>query len=128
MKYNKHCKLKRCKEPFLPEHGNEEYCCDEHQEEAKLEAQKERRDPIKHFIPILMKNHERIETMFLQGMTEVTSEVLEAYAVDLSLCRHVKAPATHVGKLMLDFGTYYLITETDFLIFKLFKHDTNTAI
>ena len=124
MKKEKKCKLKRCQKPFLPGHGNKKFCCDEHYDEEKLESQKEKRDPIKQLISIMTKNHERIHTIFLDGLAEVTIDILEAYGVDISLCRHLQPPAQHEGKIMLDFGAYHLIPETNFKTFKIFKNDT----
>lgn len=117
-----------CGDLFTPEHGNDAYCCPDHQEQAKKERQKRKRDPVSRFFPILMRNHEAIGKLFADGKMELTAEEVIAYGIDLSLCRHMQPPLEHQGKLLLDFGQYYLITETNFLTFKIFKHDTATSI
>ena len=117
-----------CGDLFTPNHGNDNYCCREHQEEAKKDRQKQKRDPIKKLIPILMANHEILDNLVIQGKSELTADEVEAYHLDISLCRHLKTQGEHIVKLMLDFGTYYLITETDFLIFKIHKHATTNAL
>lgn len=117
-----------CKNLFESNHGNDNYCCIEHQEEAKKERQKQKRDPIKSFIPILMKNHEILNKIYTNGKHELSANEIEAYGLDISLCRHMQAPQAFEGKLMLDFGTYYLITEHNFLTFKIEKHDPAATI
>ena len=117
-----------CGDWFTSTHGNDSYCSVEHQDLAKKDRQKRKRDPIKNFIPILMGNHEIIEGIFNEGKLELTNVELEAYGLDLSLCRYLKPADEHQGKLMLDFGQYFLITDLHFLNFKIFKHETVTTI
>ena len=116
-----------CGDRFTPIHGNDSYCSEEHRDLAKRERQKSKRDPIKDFIPILMANHEIIDGLYRKGITEISREELGAYRIDISLCRHLKPPTEHIGTLMLDFGEYYLLTETNFFKFKIYKHAAITA-
>ena len=122
MHKERNCLLLRCSEVFEPEHGNQWYCCIEHQAEARKERQKERRDPIALFILILMRNHEVIDKLYNEGEIEPSRKLIEAYGFDISLCRYMQPPPEHHGKLMLDVGDYFLITDTQFLTFKIFKH------
>lgn len=117
-----------CEDQFTPTHKNEVYCSPACNSAAKAERQKRKRDPIKAFIPIMMNNHEQIEAMFMQGITEASMSQLEAFKVDISICRHLKSPPAIEGKLLLDFGEYLLITDTNFQKFKIEKHDTPATI
>jgi hypothetical protein len=114
-----------CGNPFEPTHGNSNYDSAECQEKAKKKRQKQKRDPIKGFLPILMKNHEILDKHFTDGKLEITFSEIEAYDLDISLCRRLNPPTEHVGKSMLDFGTYYLITDTNFQTFKIYKHEAD---
>ena len=116
-----------CGREFTPAHGNDSYCCPEHQEEAKKDRQKKRRDPIKNFIPIMMKNHEQIERMVALGMLTCTAQQLMAFEVDISLCRFLKSPQ-YPDNVVLDFGEFILITDSNFLTFKIEQHDTQQSI
>src|ERR1039457_5238778 len=95
-----------CGDQFIPTHGNDNYCCTEHQDEAKKDRQKRKRDPIKGFIPILIRNHEILDELINKGKLELTRNEVEAYGLDISLCRHIQAPKEFEGMLLLDFGTY----------------------
>jgi len=115
-----------CDDSFKFEHGNDIYCSDDCEDQARKKRQKQKRDPIRHFIPLLVRNHEILDDLIKDGKSEITNAEIEAYGLDISLCRHLNPPIEHHGKVMLDFGTYYLITETDFQIFKIHKHETET--
>jgi len=117
-----------CGEIFTPRHGNDSYCSPDHNYQAKKERQKSKRDPIKDFIPILMTNHEIIDRIHQSGKTEINREELEAYKIDISLCRFLKMTSDKTERLMLDFGRYYLTTTADFLTFKIYKHATTSTI
>jgi hypothetical protein len=120
-------KIKKCAwcgDEFTPTHGNSIYHTVECEEASRLDRQKKKRDPIARFFPIMMSNHEVIDLLNSEGKTEMAKQEIEAYQLDLSLCRHLQPPPEHEGKIMLDFGEYYLITEPDFLTFKIFKHAT----
>ncbi len=117
-----------CGEEFTPLHGNSIYDTPGCEEAARLERQKKKRDPIARFLPILVNNHEVIDHLTSKGKTEITKQEVEAYQLDLSLCRHLQPPPEHEGKIMLDFGEYYLITEPDFLTFKIYNHVTSHSI
>ncbi len=124
-------KLKNCAwcgNEFTPIHGNSIYDTAECEEAARMERQKRKRDPIARFLPIMMKNHEVIDHLNNTDKTEITRQDIEAYQLDLSLCRHLQPPPEHEGKIMLDFGEYFLITDTDFLNFKIYKHETASAV
>lgn len=114
-----------CQKPFVPAHGNKEYCCDSHYDEARRERQKQRRDPVARLIAILMENHEKIYAAYLSGKTELNQEEISARQIDLSLARQVKPPAGHEG-LMYDFGEFSLLTDRNFQTFKIIKNDTST--
>jgi hypothetical protein len=117
-----------CGALFTPEHGNSKYCRTDHEDEARKLRQKVKRDPIARFLPILMGNHLIIDGLNNRGITELTKGEFEAYGLDISLCRHMLPPAEHLGKMMLDFGDYYLVTDPSFLTFKIYKHaDTLTS-
>jgi len=115
-------------EKFTPTHNNEIYCSDACYDAAKAERQKRKRDPVRGLILILMNNHERIANVYTEGKTSLTNQELEAYGIDVSLSRHMQPTTEHSGKLMLDFGEYYLITEPNFLTFKICKHGTSTTV
>ena len=117
-----------CGEKFEPRHGNNEFCSTGCQDQAKRERQKQKRDPIKNFIPILIKNHEILDRIFNEGKTVISSAEVEAYDLDISLCRYLHPPPEHLGKILLDFGVFYLITESDFKTFKIYKHATSITI
>lgn len=124
-------KLKNCAwcgDEFTPLHGNSIYDTSECEESARLERQKKKRDPIARFFPIMMSNHEAIDRLIKEGKTELTRKDVDAFKIDISLCRHLQTPLEHEGKIMLDFGEYYLITETDFLTFKIYKHVESSSV
>jgi len=114
-----------CGDTFEPTHGNGNYCSTNCQGESKKARQKQRRDPIRRFIPILMRNHEIIDKVFGEGKLEINASEIEAYKLDISICRYINPPAEHAGKSMLDFGTYYLITDANFKTFKIYKHEAD---
>lgn len=116
-----------CGDDFTPDHGNDTYCGDDCKYDAKRDRQKTKRDPISRFIPILMANHEAIHYLSDMGKLELSRSEVDAYTIDISLSRHMQPPGEHAGKLMLDFGEYFLITDLNFLTFKIFKHDTTNA-
>ena len=116
-----------CGGKFTPTHGNNKYCCDEHEDEARKLRQKNDRDPTARFLPILRDNHRIIAALVRAGKTELTKSEMDAYQIDISLCRHLQPPPEHEGKLLLDFGHYFLITESDFLTFKIYKHEQDTT-
>jgi len=120
------CKLPRCSELFQPDHGNQEFCCPQHQEEDKLNNQKANRDPVRHFFPIMMRNNRQIGLMLQNGLTEVTDTMLEAYNVDVSLLRLVKPAPGLEGKVFLDSGSYFLITDSNFKTFKIQHHEPDS--
>jgi hypothetical protein len=111
---------------FTPTHGNDGCCGDECAYEKKKARQKEKRDAVKKFFPIMFQNNEMLEEMYDAGILEPTIKELENYGVDVSMCRYCHSTEGSNG-IMLDAGAYYLITETNFQTFKLFKHDTESA-
>ncbi len=113
---------------FTPDHKNQVYCCDTCYDAAKAERQKQKRDPVKNLILILMRNHERIDMAYKNGKRDLDKQGVEAYNIDLSLSRRMQPPAEFAGKIMMDFGTYFLLTETNFQKFKIFKHGTEHTI
>lgn len=124
-------KLKNCAwcgDEFTPKHGNNIYDTAECEEAARLDRQKRKRDPIARFLPILVKNHEVIDRLNREGKTEITRQEIAAHQLDISLCRHLQPPPEHEGKIMLDFGDYYLITEPEFLTFKIYKHEAASTL
>ncbi len=124
-------KIKKCAwcgEEFTPLHGNSIYDTPICEEASRLDRQKKKRDPIARFFPIMMSNHETIDRLDSEGKAELTRKEVDAYKIDLSLCRHLQSPPEHEGKIMLDFGEYFLITGTDFLTFKIYKHVTSPSI
>jgi hypothetical protein len=124
MTKNKSCAW--CGEEFIPLHGNTIYDSPECEEAARLDRQKKKRDPIARFFPIMIINHEAINRLYNEGKMEFTRKEVDAYNIDISLCRHLQPPPEHEGKILLDFGEFYLTTETDFLTFKIFKHATSS--
>lgn len=120
MTKNKSCAW--CGEEFTPLHGNTIYDSHECEEAARLDRQKKKRDPIARFLPIMVSNHEAINRLYNEEKMEFTRKEVDAYNIDISLCRHLQPPPEHEGKILLDFGEFYLTTETDFLTFKIFKH------
>jgi ribosomal protein S10 len=121
---SKKCKLPRCGESFIPTHLNESYCCEEHKDEAKRDRQKLQRDCYKRFIPIYIKNNEIMADLFAEEIKELTAESIEKYGLDLSLCRICKAQPEYPESILMDFGAFYLLTDKNFLTFKLYKHET----
>lgn len=117
-----------CSEGFIPNHGNSMYDKPECEEAAKKERQKLKRDPIARFIPILVRNHEIISRLYLGGKTDLNKEEAEAYQIDFSLFRNLLPPVEHQGKILMDVGDYYLISEPNFLKLKIYKHDSAEAI
>lgn len=117
-----------CSDEFTPIHGNSIYDTAECEESARLDRQKKKRDPIARFLSILTKNHEIIDRFYNSGKTEITRIEMEAYNLDISLCRHLQPPPELEGKILLDFGAYFLVTEPDFLTFKINKYDSVSAI
>ncbi len=115
-------KCKWCNEEFIPDHGNDTYCSD-HDYDAKRERQKQERDPIKHLLILLKDNHKALHSMFCDGILEANAVLLEAYRVDISLCRYLQSSTEHKGMLTLDFGQYFLTTDNTFSLFKLHKHN-----
>ncbi len=113
-----------CETEFVPTHGNQTYDTPECANAAKAEQQKTKRDPVAKFIPILINNHERIESAFNDGKVELTREEIELYQIDISLVRYLKPSPQFEGHLMLDLGVFFLITRPDFSTFKIFKHET----
>ena len=128
MATEKNCAWTVCGEKFTPSHGNNKYCRDEHEYEAKKERQKKDRDPTSRFLPILRNNHRIIAELFIAGKTELTRAEIEGYRLDISLCRHLKPSQQHIGMRMLDFGDYYMTTESDFLNFKIYKNDATITV
>jgi hypothetical protein len=117
-----------CNKEFKSNHRNKSYCSDEHRMEAKKERQKEKRDPIKVFFPIMMKNHEQLKLMFNIGLKEVTGKQLLAYGVDISLCRHIKQDSENGEIHSFDFGEYCLIYDKSYSKYKISKNDSKTAL
>ncbi len=117
-----------CSKQFTPGHGNSNYCSQECAIAAKAERQKAKRDPIARFIPILVANHEKLESLFNEGTIELSREALELHQIDISLVRYLKPPPEHHAYLMLDFGVFYMITNSTFLNFKIFKHETTSPV
>ncbi len=113
---------------FTPDHKNQIYCCDACYDAAKAKRQKQKRDPVKNLILILMSNHERIDNAYKDGKLELDLKAVEAYDIDLSLSRRLQPPSEFAGKRMLDFGMYFLITDNNFQTFKIFKHGTEHTI
>lgn len=119
----KNCKY--CDEPFESEHGNSGYCTDECAMEAKKVRQKDLRDGIKSLLPILIQNHKILDEMFQKEQREFTEQQLQLDGIDFSLCRHLYPDLQNPKLRRLDFGTYYLETDNNFLTIKLFKHETS---
>jgi hypothetical protein len=117
-----------CGDVFTPEHGNETYCSTECQNDSRRHRQKQKRDPIAPFIPVLMENHAILHDLYKIGKKDLTPNEIGACKLDLSLCRYLQPPPPLFGKLLLDFGIYILVTDTNFLIFKIETHDTLTSI
>jgi len=115
-----------CGQLFAPEHGNDECCTDECAYEKKKWQQKQKRDAVKKFFPIMFLNNEMLEQMFDDGILKPTAKELENYGVDISMCRYCHC-SDGTDNIMLDAGAYYLITEVNFQTFKLLKHDTENT-
>jgi hypothetical protein len=120
----KKCQLQRCGEPFTPKHLNEGYCSFEHQNEAKRARQKLHRDSYKRFIPLFIKNNDRMAELIANGITNLTPEDIDRFELDISLCRTCRPPDNYPDSIMMDFGEFYLLTNKNFLTFQLFKHET----
>ncbi len=119
-------KCKYCSESFDVEHGNSDYCGDECAMEAKKERQKILRDGIKSLLPILIHNHKILDELFQKEQREFTERQLQLEGIDFSLCRHLFPDSQSNNLRRLDFGTYYLETDNNFLTIKLYKHETNS--
>jgi hypothetical protein len=113
-----------CDEPFDMGHGNSGYCCKEHQDLAKRERQKKKRDCYKKFIPLFIEINERLEEFYQAGKTDFTKQEIENYGLDISLSR-LSNSLTENGTIIMDFGDYYFKTQPQFTSYKLFK-DENT--
>ena len=117
-----------CGKIFIPNHGNNNYHEPSCEREARRKRQKAKRDPISRFIRILVSNHEIISRLYREGKTDLKRDEAEAYQIDFSLFRNLIPPPQHQGKIMMDVGDYYIISEPNFLNLKIFKHDTAEAI
>lgn len=110
-----------CNMPFIIEHGNDGYCCGECADSAKRDRQKRKRDAVKKFFPIMFRNNEALEQLYIEAIMEPTAEQLEQRQVDISMCRWCRNPDC-TNSILLDAGDYYLITDLQFKNFKLHKH------
>ena len=117
-----------CQESFTAKHGNESYCCEQHILDAKADRQKRKRDPIARFLPIMTKNHELLEHIISEGIFECSADQLQAYGVDISICRFMKSAEQYPEHVVLDFGEYLLLTDHLFQNFKIVVNDTQPTL
>lgn len=116
----------RCNNEFIPTNGNQIYCPEECYDLSKAVRQKENRDPIKRFIAILMKNHQKLEWLYLNRYRMLSYLELSIFGVDISLSRQIEPPLGCSSKIVFDFGEYSLTPDLNFKTFKLTKNDSTT--
>lgn len=123
--YNKHCKY--CGLEFIPTHGNDGLCSEECTKEARKLRNFIRYNSIRSLMPILLRNHEILNSFFERNQLEITAEELENEGLDFSLFRRLYPDPGNTSFIRLDFGTFYLDTINDFLNFKLNIHEAKTS-
>lgn len=122
---NKYCAW--CNEEFKPKHGNDRYCCKDHEDAARKSRQMERYGGISRLLPILFCNHRILESLFATNQMTYTSQELEAGGVDFSLHRRLYPDPENELLVRLDFGTFYLESTDNLMTFKLSKYEAQSS-
>jgi hypothetical protein len=116
-----------CEGEFKPKHGNDRYCCIDHEDAARRFRQAGRYNAISPLLPILYRNHQILESLFDTMQITYTSHQLESAGIDFSLHRRLYPDPENELLIRLDFGAFFLESTDNLRTFKLAKYGAQTS-
>ncbi len=118
---------KYCGDIFISTHGNDGYCSEECEKEARKLRNHLRYNSISSLFPVMLANHKLLEGYFEAKRFDFSGEELENDGLNFSIYRKLYPEPNNLDLIRLDFGTYYLETNKNSQTFKLYKNETTIS-